>query len=127
NIARPIFAVPIWLIVYFGIVAAAIFFGLEFAREQVWHPIIVIWAIAFVPITLTLLACWLAGGGTLLRAELFPILFFLTAVPWPPRFEQPITAGLMQAVAAATTADRKSTRLNSSPVANSYAVFCLKK
>src|SRR5205809_605024 len=35
-------------------------------------------------------------------AELFPVLFFLTAVPWPPRFEQPITAGLMQAVAAAT-------------------------
>src|SRR5438132_6899298 len=104
NIARPIFAVPIWLIVYFGIVATAIFFGLEFAREQVWHPIIVIWAIAFVPITLTLLACRLAGGGSLLRAELFPILFFLTAVPWPPRFEQPITAGLMQAVAAATTA-----------------------
>ena len=104
NIARPILAVPIWLIVFSGIVAAAIFFGLEFAREQVWHPIIVIWAIAFVPVTLTLLACWLAGGGRLLRAELFPILFFLTAVPWPPRFEQPITAGLMQAVAAATTA-----------------------
>src|SRR5438067_7178934 len=102
NIARPILAVPIWLIVFSGIVAAAIFFGLEFAREQVWHPIIVIWAIAFVPVTLTLLACWLAGGGRLLRAELFPILFFLTAVPWPPRFEQPITAGLMQAVAAAT-------------------------
>jgi len=78
-------------------------FGLEFAREQVLHPIIVIWAIAFVPITLTLLACWLVGGRNLLRAELFPILFFLTAVPWPPRFEQPITAGLMQAVAAATT------------------------
>ena len=104
NIARPIFAVPIWFIVFFGIVAAAIFFGLEFAREQVWHPIIVIWTIAFVPIILTLLVCWLAGGKTLLRAELFPILFFLTAVPWPPRFEQPITAGLMQGVAAATTA-----------------------
>jgi len=104
NIARPIFAVPIWLIVFFGIVAAAIFFGLEFAREQVWHPIIVIWTIAFVPIILTLLVCWLAGGKTLLRAELFPILFFLTAVPWPPRFEQPITAGLMQGVAAATAA-----------------------
>src|SRR6266480_3516471 len=42
------------------------------------------------------------GRQNLLRAELFPILFFLTAVPWPPRFEQPITAGLMQAVAAAT-------------------------
>jgi len=102
NIARPTLAVPIWVVVFIGIVAAAMIFGLEFAREQVWHPIIVIWAIAFVPITLTLLACWLAGGRNLLRAELFPILFFLTAVPWPPRFEQPITAGLMQAVAAAT-------------------------
>src|SRR5256885_1665853 len=104
NIARPIFAIPIWLIVFLGIVAAAIFFGLEFAREQVWHPIIVIWTIAFIPITLTLFVCWFTGGKTLLLAELFPILFFLTAVPWPPRFEQPITAGLMQAVAAATTA-----------------------
>ena len=102
NIARPTLAVPIWVVIFIGIVAAAMIFGLEFAREQVWHPIIVIWAIAFVPITLTLLACWLAGGRNLLRAELFPILFFLTAVPWPPRFEQPITAGLMQAVAAAT-------------------------
>jgi len=103
NIARSILAVPIWVIVFIGIVAGAIILGLEFAREQVLHPIIVIWTIAFVPVTLTLLACWLAGGRNLLRAELFPILFFLTAVPWPPRFEQPITAGLMQAVAAATT------------------------
>ena len=103
NIARPILSVPIWMIIFIGIVAAAMIFALEFAREQVLHPIIVIWAIAFVPISLTLLACWLAGGRNLLRAELFPILFFLTAVPWPPRFEQPITAGLMQAVAAATT------------------------
>jgi exosortase len=104
NIARPMLAVAIWLIVFFGIVAAAIIFGLEFAREQVWHPIIVIWTIAFIPITLTLLICWFTGGKTLLIAELFPVLFFLTAVPWPPRFEQPITAGLMQAVAGATTA-----------------------
>jgi exosortase len=65
--------------------------------------VIVFWAIAFIPITLTLLVCWFAGGKTLLLAELFPFLFFLTAVPWPPRFEQPITAGLMQAVAAGTT------------------------
>jgi exosortase len=103
NLARPILAVPIWLIVSLGILAGATFFGLEFAREQVWHPIVVIWAIAFVPITLTLIACWFAGGKTLFFAELCPIFFFLTAVPWPPRFEQPITAGLMQAVAAATT------------------------
>jgi exosortase len=103
NIARPILPVSIWLIGFLGIVVAAIIFGLEFAREQVWHPIIVIWTIAFIPITLTLFVCWFTSGKTLLLAELFPILFFLTAVPWPPRFEQPITAGLMQAVAAGTT------------------------
>lgn len=102
NVGRPIFAVPLWLIVFFGMVAGPIFFGLEFAREQVWHPIVVIWTIAFIPIALTLILCWFAGGRNLVFAELFPILFFLTAVPWPPRFEQPITAALMQAVAVAT-------------------------
>jgi hypothetical protein len=70
-------AVPIRVVIFIGIVAAAMIFGLEFARQQVWHPIIVIWAIAFVPITLTLLARCLAGGRNLLCAELFPILFSL--------------------------------------------------
>jgi len=65
NIARPTLAVPIRVVIFIGIVAAAIIFALEFARQQVWHPIIVIWAIAFVPITLTLLARCLAGGRNL--------------------------------------------------------------
>jgi exosortase/archaeosortase family protein len=39
----------------------------------------------------------------LARAEAFPLLFFLSAVPWPPRFEQPITSALIRWVAAATT------------------------
>jgi exosortase len=104
TIADRALEIPIWLVVFFGIVAGTIIFGLEFGREQIWHPIIVIWAIAFVPITLTLLGCWFTGGKTLALAELFPVLFFLTAVPWPPRFEQPMAAALMQAVAAATTA-----------------------
>ncbi len=103
NVAHPIINIPIWLIVAFGMLACATFFGLEFAREQVWHPVVVIWTIAFIPITFTLFVCWIAGGKKLFRAELFPILFFLTAVPWPPRFEQPVTAGLMQVVAAVTT------------------------
>jgi exosortase len=93
-----------WLVVVLGLIAAPVFFALEFAREQVLHPIIVIWLIALFPVVLTLGFCWLAGGRKFFLTELFPILFFLTAVPWPPRFEQPITAGLMNAVAAATTA-----------------------
>jgi exosortase/archaeosortase family protein len=34
---------------------------------------------------------------------MFPVLFFLTAVPWPPRLEQPLTSDLMIVVASATT------------------------
>jgi exosortase len=103
NVSRPVVTIPTWLLVFFGIVAGALIFALEFAREQVWHPIIVIWTIALIPIALTLGLSWFVGGRKLLLAELFSILFFLTAVPWPPRFEQPITAGLMQLVAIATT------------------------
>jgi exosortase len=33
----------------------------------------------------------------------FPACFFFTAVPWPPRLEQPITSTLMRWVAMATT------------------------
>ncbi len=94
---------PLWLVALLALVAAPLFFGLEFAREQVLHPIVIIWMIALFPVMVTLTVCWLGGGGRLLAAELFPILLFLTAVPWPPRFEQPITAGLMNAVAALTT------------------------
>jgi exosortase len=93
-----------WVALVLGLIMTPVFFALEFAREQVLHPIIVIWLIALFPVVLTLGFCWLASGKRLFLAELFPILFFLTAVPWPPRFEQPITAGLMNAVAAATTA-----------------------
>jgi hypothetical protein len=45
NIAHPILAVPIWIIFFLGIVAAAMFFGLEFARELGLHPIIVTWTL----------------------------------------------------------------------------------
>jgi exosortase len=97
-------AVPVWLVALLALMAAPLFFALEFAREQVLHPVVIIWIIALVPVALTLLLCWSTGGRKLLAAELFPILFFLTALPWPPRFEQPITAGLMNTVAALTTA-----------------------
>src|SRR3712207_8693734 len=40
---------------------------------------------------------------------------------------QPLTPAQAAALRTATTADRKSTRLNSSHANISYAVFCLKK
>src|SRR5699024_11373563 len=64
------------------------------------------------------------------------ILFFL-AVPWylPVGSYEPIIFGipywawivLFVSIAISATIDRKSTRLNSSHVSISYAVFCLKK
>ncbi len=82
--------------------AAAWVFGLEYARLQVWRPQVVLTAICFGAIFWTFLVLWSHGGFPLLRRQLFPVLFFLTAVPWPPRFEQPLTSALMVGVAQAT-------------------------
>src|SRR6266576_3788708 len=62
NIARPTLAVPIWVVIFIGIVAAAMIFGLEFARQQVWHPIIVIGRSPSFPLRSRFsLAVWLAA------------------------------------------------------------------
>ncbi|MEY2479952.1 MAG: hypothetical protein QOI04_879 [Verrucomicrobiota bacterium] len=84
------------------LISGALVFALEFARVQMWHPEIVLCAICFLAVAFSLFAFRILGGAPLLRAELFPVLFFLSAVPWPPRFEQPITSALMQWVAGAT-------------------------
>ena len=81
----------------------AIVFLLEYSREQMWHPIIVLWAICLFAVTSTIALFRFRGGRALARSELFPVLFFLTAVPWPPRFEQPIVSTLIRWVAATVT------------------------
>jgi len=80
----------------------ALVFLLEYSREQMWHPEIVLWAICLLTVTSTIAAFGDFGGNDLARVEIFPVLFFLTAAPWPPRFEQPITSTLMGWVAATT-------------------------
>ena len=77
-------------------------FLLEFARQHMWHPQIVLLTICFVAIGFSVVALRIAGGAALARAEIFPFFFFLTAVPWPARFEHPVTSTLMRWVAAAT-------------------------
>src|SRR5436309_7671736 len=65
------------------------------------------------------------------RSTLFPYttLFRSTrcATPPPRRSSSATTSSWWRACPASTTTDRKSTRLNSSHVKISYAVFCLKK
>ena len=75
--------------------------GLEYARVAMWHPEIVLWSICLLCVCLTLLVfrLWssVAFPGGIISGP-----FFLTAVPWPPRIEQPLTAALMRSVASAT-------------------------
>jgi exosortase len=85
------------------LVASAVGFILEYARDQMWHQEIVLWAICLLAVGSTIAVLSWRAGAAVARAELFPVLFFLTAVPWPPRFEQPIVSHLMTWVALATT------------------------
>lgn len=86
-----------------ALLAAAAVFVLEYSREQMWHPEIVLGLICVLAVISTFVMFHLYGGNALARQELFPVLFFLTAVPWPPRFEQPIVSSLMHWVAETTT------------------------
>lgn len=85
-----------------ALLAGAIVFALEFCRQQMWHPQVVLTSICLLAILGSLFLFCYNSGYSLARAELFPLLFFLTAVPWPPRLEQPVTSTLMRWVAAAT-------------------------
>ena len=86
-----------------ALMAAGCGFGLEYARVEMWHPGVVLWTICSLAVATTFFVFWRHGGPSLARAEMFPVLFFLTGAPWPPRLETPLTAQLMQWVASATT------------------------
>ena len=60
------------------------------------------WTMALVAAVVSLGAIHLAGGRAWLRQFVFPVLFFLVAVPWPVQFEQPVIQSLMRADAAIT-------------------------
>src|SRR5690625_990310 len=73
-------------------------------------------------------------GDTLLREgyiteqQLIEVLEFQLGIPHINIFQYPIDQNIVQLVPQEIAKrDRKSTRLNSSHVAISYAVFCLKK
>lgn len=63
-----------------------------------WRPIG--WVLAFQTIILTLYGIFLLKGCAGVARYAFPICFFLTAVPWPTLFEQPIIQHLSRINAA---------------------------
>ena len=85
-----------------ALAVGALAFLLEYSREEMWHPQIVLWSICLLAALSTIAILRICHGPELARAEIFPVLFFLTAAPWPPRVEQPVTSTLMHWVATAT-------------------------
>src|SRR5690349_16008300 len=71
--------------------------------------------------------------GRPLGSTLFPYTTLFRSRPWPVGVRvvcegsEEMSAGGLSRLVAAQPEDRKSTRLNSSHVEISYAVFCLKK
>jgi exosortase len=63
-----------------------------------WRPLT--WLHTFCVVAITLTFIWSAGGTSWLRHFMFPVLFFLVAVPWISLIEGPVVQGLMRTVAA---------------------------
>ncbi len=56
------------------------------------------WAIGGVCVAISMSAIYVAGGRAWLRHFLFPVAFFLVAVPWPVPLEQSLIQWLMRSV-----------------------------
>ncbi len=64
---------------------------------------LVSWALASITVALSLLLVDSVGPKGISRKAAFPLLFFLTAVPWPTAIEHPLIQGLTRGVVATTT------------------------
>lgn len=74
-------------------------FPIEVYRNEYHQSGIVLWFINGAAVGGTLTALAWVGGVRLLRLSLFPLLLFLTAVPWPDRIAHPLQQSLMIGVA----------------------------
>lgn len=80
-------------------VAAVLVLPLEWYRQEVPDDRFNNWFVALAAVGFTLLAAGWFGGRALRWSMLFPVVFFLAAVPWPKRWETPVTVGLQGVVA----------------------------
>jgi exosortase len=83
---------------------AAAFFALlvlpvELLRNELPDDRLNNWCIAGLAVGVSLWVAYCVGGRKLVVSLAFPIAFFLTAVAWPKRYENPVTVGLQKFVA----------------------------
>jgi exosortase len=93
--ARGTWTLSPWLIAIPGLML----FPLEVYREEYHQSGIVLWGINLAKVAFSMAGAWWLGGRRLLMVTLFPLLFFLTAVPWPARLAHPVQQNLMIGVA----------------------------
>lgn len=68
---------------------------MEVYRTEYLQSGFFVWGVNLWAVGLTLLSAWWLGGRTLLATLLFPVLFYLTAAPWPAIVALPVKQGLM--------------------------------
>ena len=84
------------------ILAAALFLPVLLIQEAAPDWSVANWSLGLAASLLTYLYLCRTGGRRWAGWFLFPLLFLLTAVPWPQRFDLWFTQSLMQRVAAIT-------------------------
>jgi exosortase len=97
---RPVPAQPETRVLPIMIVSfsAFLFLPLRLVAEANPDWRLISWTMALAAIILSLGCLFLMGGFPWLRHFVFPVVFFLVAVPWPVHFEQVVVQNLMRAV-----------------------------
>ncbi|MEO8204673.1 MAG: exosortase/archaeosortase family protein [Chthoniobacterales bacterium] len=94
NSPQPAWA---WSILF---LTALLILPVELLRLSPLYWRLLLWLIGLLATVSTFAVAGILGGGSLIRAIAFPVLFLLLGIPWPTFLEQRITFPLMNAVAA---------------------------
>jgi exosortase len=87
-----------WWPVALIIMCALLLFPVRFVAEANPDWRLLSWDLAVAAVAISFGILFLTGGTLWPRHFIFPLLFFLVAVPWPVQFEQIVTQSLMRAV-----------------------------
>ncbi len=81
-------------------VAGVALFPTEVMRAEYHQSGAVLWGINLAKVIFSMAAAWWLGGRRLWILTLFPLVFFLTGVPWPSSVSHALTQRLMMDVAS---------------------------
>lgn len=83
-----------------AVVLALFVLPIELLRNELPDDRLNNWGLALLAVGMTLWVVHAIGGWKLVLTLGFPVAFFLAAVAWPKRYENPVTVGLQKFVAA---------------------------